>query len=191
MVEDMPANHEIHYFSLNTPYGPCAFAFRKAPFKVCKVFLPGKTESIATKGSGRDSNNRPPDSDEALEVAGRIDRYFKGIPLEVPLKWLEWGPLTELQRAVLTATADIPYGRTASYRDIAGKVARPRAYRFVGTTMALNPFPLIIPCHRVIKSDGRLGRFGGGSALKRQLIQLEKTTTQRIRPVHARVSMNS
>jgi len=60
-----------------------------------------------------------------------------------------------------------------SYRDIAVAVGRPRAYRFVGTTLANNPFPILIPCHRVIRSDGSFGLFGGGSDMKRKLIELE------------------
>jgi methylated-DNA-[protein]-cysteine S-methyltransferase len=60
-----------------------------------------------------------------------------------------------------------------SYKTIAAAVDRPKAYRFVGTTLAINPFPILIPCHRVIRSDGAIGEYGGGSALKKWLIDLE------------------
>jgi len=81
--------------------------------------------------------------------------------------------LTPLQQLVLRATTDIPYGSVRSYKQIAEAIHRPRAYRFVGSTLAKNPFPILIPCHRVIRSDSSLGQFGGGTDLKRELIDLE------------------
>ena len=64
-------------------------------------------------------------------------------------------------------------GELKSYKEIAQTVYRPRAYRFVGAALANNPFPILIPCHRVIRSDGSFGRFGGGTDLKRKFIELE------------------
>lgn len=163
-----------NYFSLNTPYGPSAFVFRKAPFRISRVFLPGQVVALPAGQRGNDLYGNPGESAEAREVARRIEGYFKGGILEVPMKWLELGQLTALQQKVLMATAEIPHGHTVSYGTLAKKIDRPRAYRFVGSTMALNPVPLIIPCHRVIRSNGRIGRFGGGAVLKRELINLEK-----------------
>jgi methylated-DNA-[protein]-cysteine S-methyltransferase len=71
--------------------------------------------------------------------------------------------------------ADIPYGETASYGQVARLSNLPRAARFVGTTMAKNPYPVFIPCHRVIRSDGSIGKFGGGSALKKKMLSLERS----------------
>ena len=86
------------------------------------------------------------------------------------------GGLTRLQQSVLAATADIPYGELRSYKEVAEAVHCPRAYRFVGTTLAKNTFPIVIPCHRVIRSDGSFGQFGGGTDLKRKMIELEAST---------------
>jgi methylated-DNA-[protein]-cysteine S-methyltransferase len=74
---------------------------------------------------------------------------------------------------VLRARAAIPHGTVKTYKDIAIAIDRPWAYRFVGTTLANNPFPGVVPCHRVIRSDSTLGQFGGGTDLKRKLIGLE------------------
>ena len=82
--------------------------------------------------------------------------------------------LTLLQKLVLRATTDIPYGSVRSYKQIAEAIHRPRAYRFVGSTLAKNPFPILIQCHRVIRSDSSLGQFGGGTDLKRKLIEIER-----------------
>ena len=81
--------------------------------------------------------------------------------------------LTELERRVLSATARIPLGQTLSYKELAEKAGCPRACRFVGTTMAKNPFPVIIPCHRVIRSDRTVGKFGGGPEMKRKMKEME------------------
>ncbi|MBU1182307.1 MAG: MGMT family protein [Proteobacteria bacterium] len=87
---------------------------------------------------------------------------------------MDYCNLTELERFVLQATSRIPYGETASYKDIAKAVGRPEACRFVGNTLSKNPFPILIPCHRVIKSDGSCGGFGGGRDLKIKMLALEQ-----------------
>ena len=85
--------------------------------------------------------------------------------------------LTNFQQSVLVATTKIPYGALRSYQAIAVTIGRPRAYRAVGSALAKNPFPILIPCHRVIRSDNSIGQFGGGTALKQRLIELEAKHT--------------
>ncbi|MCH8836554.1 MAG: methylated-DNA--[protein]-cysteine S-methyltransferase, partial [Candidatus Marinimicrobia bacterium] len=67
----------------------------------------------------------------------------------------------------------VPYGQTATYGDIAGRMGRPRAARAVGRAVAANPLAILIPCHRIMGSDGRLTGYGGGLELKRTLLDLE------------------
>jgi len=90
-----------------------------------------------------------------------------------PWEWPDLSGLTALQRSVLYATAAIPYGSVRTYGQVAAAIDRPRACRFVGTTLAKNPYPILIPCHRVIRSDGTTGQFGGGTDLKKRLIERE------------------
>jgi methylated-DNA-[protein]-cysteine S-methyltransferase len=80
---------------------------------------------------------------------------------------------TPFQISVWRALQDIPYGRTSTYADLARRLGRPSAVRAVGAANGRNPIPIIIPCHRVIGSDGRLVGFGGGLAVKRQLLSIE------------------
>ena len=77
------------------------------------------------------------------------------------LKKLANEGLTKFQIEVLLATLKIPKGRTATYKEIARMAGYPRAYRAVGTSLRKNPLPIIIPCHRVIRSDGSLGKYSG------------------------------
>jgi len=81
---------------------------------------------------------------------------------------------TPFQQAVWRAMLAIPYGRTAGYAAIAQRIGRPKAVRAVGTACGANPAPVLIPCHRVIASDGSLGGFGGGLALKRAMLAAEQ-----------------
>ncbi|MEA3438105.1 MAG: MGMT family protein [Thermodesulfobacteriota bacterium] len=93
--------------------------------------------------------------------------------IKPPWEWMDMSGLTKLQQLVLRATADIPSGSVRFYKQIAEAINRPLSYRFVGSTLAKNPFPILIPCHRVIRSDSSLGRFGGGTDLKKELIEME------------------
>ena len=79
---------------------------------------------------------------------------------------------TPFQRKVYEAVARIPYGHTRSYAEIAREVGQPSAVRAVGSANGANPIPLVIPCHRVIASDGKLGGYGGGLPLKAKLLEL-------------------
>jgi methylated-DNA-[protein]-cysteine S-methyltransferase len=102
----------------------------------------------------------------------QLDEYFAGRrrSFEVPL---DWRLARGFRREVLRATARIPYGRTASYREIAGEAGSPRAFRAAGTALARNPLPILVPCHRVLPSGGGLGDYRGGAEAKARLLSLE------------------
>lgn len=85
------------------------------------------------------------------------------------------GGLPPFTRAVLRITAQIPYGEVRSYQWVARRLGNPRATRAVGNALARNPIPIIIPCHRVVRSDGTLGGFALGRDWKRKLLVLEKS----------------
>jgi methylated-DNA-[protein]-cysteine S-methyltransferase len=102
----------------------------------------------------------------------RLRRYFKGEVVSFPDK-LDLEGATAFLQAVWRATHSIPYGEVRSYAWIARSIGKPRACRAVGSAMARNRFPVIVPCHRVVASDGRLGGFSGGLELKKRLLELE------------------
>ncbi|MFH1942641.1 MAG: methylated-DNA--[protein]-cysteine S-methyltransferase, partial [bacterium] len=81
---------------------------------------------------------------------------------------------TDFQKSVWEAVRKVPYGQTRSYGDIAKAIGNPRASRAVGAANGANPIPIIIPCHRIIGSDGSITGFGGGIPLKQKLLNLEK-----------------
>jgi len=108
-----------------------------------------------------------------LDVATRqIDEYFAGRRrlFELPLDYqLSHG----FRRAVLSHLPEIGYGTTASYAAIAAAAGNPKAVRAVGTACATNPLPVVVPCHRVVRSDGTLGQYVGGTDVKKALLMLE------------------
>ena len=79
---------------------------------------------------------------------------------------IDWTLFTPFQREALQAVFRIPYGETRTYIDIAREIDRPHAYRAVGSANAMNPMPIVVPCHRVIGTDGKLHGYGGGEGLK-------------------------
>ena len=105
-----------------------------------------------------------------------IERYFAGEPVAFGLDVDAYAAahgFTAFERDVYRALARVPYGEVASYRDLAREAGRPNAYRAVGSAMARNELPVILPCHRVIKNDGRLGFYGDDPAWKERLLALE------------------
>ena len=102
-----------------------------------------------------------------------FNRYFAGKPLEfaeVPIQ-VDCG--TEFQKQVWNTIQRIPYGKVRSYKWVAGQVGRPKAVRAVGSAVGANPVSILNPCHRVIRSNGALGGYGGGLGRKRLLLALE------------------
>jgi methylated-DNA-[protein]-cysteine S-methyltransferase len=105
----------------------------------------------------------------------RLQAYAAGIPDPLGDIPVDFGPVGDFQRRVLEHCRQIPYGETVSYGDLAAKAGSPRAARAVGNCMAANKTPLLVPCHRVVHSSGRLGSFSapGGVATKRRLLAME------------------
>ena len=106
-----------------------------------------------------------------LEAVSFLKRYFKGEYVSWSGKLIPEG--TIFQRRVWAETAKIPFGETVSYGELAARAGSPRAARAVGSAMANNPLPILVPCHRIICSNGGLGGYGGGLDMKRWLLRHE------------------
>lgn len=106
------------------------------------------------------------------KVAGELDEYFAGRRSEFDLP-LDFQLSHGFRRTVLSQLPGIGYGKTASYAAIAAAAGNPKAVRAVGTACATNPLPVVVPCHRVVRSDGSLGGYAGGVDAKKILLRLE------------------
>ena len=133
---------------------------------------------------GGEAPELTPRQESALERwASALAEYFQGErlcwdPAEIP--WEELG-VREFERAVYEALLAVPPGQTVSYGDLAEMAGYPRAARAVGSAMARNPVPVVIPCHRVIRSDGTLGNYGDDPEWKPRLLEHERAAVQRER----------
>ncbi|MFG3344720.1 methylated-DNA--[protein]-cysteine S-methyltransferase [Streptomyces sp. NPDC048018] len=112
-------------------------------------------------------------SGRLAEPIRQLAAYFDGGLRSFDVK-LDWTLVTGFHRQVLRELADgVPYGSVVGYGDLARRVGQPAAAQAVGAAMGSNPLPLVVPCHRVVGSDGGIGGFGGGLETKRRLLALE------------------
>ena len=112
-------------------------------------------------------------------VIDKIKRYCSGEKVSFAGCKMDWSSLSPFQQKVLKTAMKIPYGSVETYGSLARKIGCPRGSRAVGNALAHNPFPLLIPCHRIIRGDGKPGGFsaGGGVMLKNKLLQMEQLST--------------
>jgi methylated-DNA-[protein]-cysteine S-methyltransferase len=154
---------EIRYRHLATPIG--------------RLLLAGSGEGLLRIEFESGKTNRGPrpewrrDDDCLGGAVEQLRDYFAGRRRDFDLRLDPRG--TEFQLRTWRALRDIPYGATATYADIARAIGKPKAVRAVGAANGRNPLPIVVPCHRVIGSDGSLTGFGGGTDVKRKLLQLE------------------
>lgn len=142
---------------------------------IVRVILPAEDpdeilEDLARRISVRILRTSTP---TITQVRRELDEYFDGHRrrFDVPL---DWALTRAFRRDVLRATAQIPYGQTSSYRQVATAAGSPKAVRAAGSAVANNPLPILVPCHRVLRTDGGIGQYLGGPAAKTQLLTLEK-----------------
>ena len=151
------------YFSLvDTSFGHIGIVYRDTVnTRIVDIFLPRTKEDVlrALKFQYPEAQLHSPDSLGLLP--GMFVDYFDGTPVKFPMDVLDLSICYPFQIEVLKAEWSIPYGNVAFYRTVAEKIGS-TAYRAVGNALARNPFPLIIPCHRAIRSDRTLGGFQGG-----------------------------
>ena len=133
----------------------------------------GGTEEAYVAGLKHTWGLRPLRDDDTLaEVTTQVHDYLSGKRQDFDLR-LDMSSLSEFQSQVLGATMAIPRGQTRTYRFLAESLGKPAAVRAVGGVQAANPIPIVIPCHRVVGSNGSLTGYGGGIEMKVALLRLE------------------
>ena len=162
---------DVGYRTIDSPVGPLLIAATAKG--LVRVAYGCEDHAKVLEHLARDLSPRILHAPARLDSAAKeIDEYFagrrQGFDLAVDLS-LARG----FRRLVLTRLRAIGYGRTASYAAIAGAAGNPKAVRAVGTACATNPIPIVVPCHRVVRSDGSIGQYVGGVDAKKTLLTLE------------------
>lgn len=163
---------DLAYEDHESPLGVLRIAATQAG--IVRVVLPAEDtgEALERLAGAVSARVLRVDTSALTDARRELDEYFDGRrrTFGVPL---DWALTRAFRREVLRATAAIPYGATASYRQVATDAGSPNAVRAAGTALATNPLPILVPCHRVVKSDGGLGRYLGGVETKARLLALE------------------
>ena len=157
------AESTVYFTSFESPVG--------------SLLLAGDRKSLRQVSFANSKHSASPRSDwkqnraAFTEVIRQLQAYFRGELKEFDLPLAMEG--TEFQLHVWHELRAIPYGETISYAQLAVRVGNPKAVRAVGLANGSNPIPIIVPCHRVIGSNGSLTGFGGGLSMKKKLLELE------------------
>ncbi|NLE07871.1 MAG: methylated-DNA--[protein]-cysteine S-methyltransferase [Dehalococcoidales bacterium] len=160
----------MEYRTFETAFGIMAIA--AAGNGLAAVALPCDSEQDALSQIDRVIRGSSPSENLMPELIDLLKRYFKGERVAFDVK-LDFSGATDFQRRVWQAARRIPYGESRSYGWVAAQAKNPRASRAAGNALGRNPFPVIVPCHRVIAGDGTIGGFSSGLAMKRRLLALE------------------
>lgn len=170
----------IRYRDLDSPAGTIRLVARGTYFsQLVLPFRRHRGELIPLPAAPHDWHAEPTLLNGLVE---QLHAYFAG-----ELKQFEWGSFglprhfsgTAFQQQVWASLERIPYGQTCSYGDLAKAIGKPAAVRAVGAANGANPYSILIPCHRVIASNGKLQGYGGGLEMKQQLLNLERQVLAR------------
>jgi methylated-DNA-[protein]-cysteine S-methyltransferase len=168
---------DIAYATLDSPLGTLLVAVTPKGLVRLAYLDGGEEEADVLEQLAADVSPRVLASPRKLDEPRReLDQYFNGRrrQFDVPLDW----QLTRgFARRVLEATARIPFGATATYKQVATEAGSPRGFRAAGNALGSNPIPIIVPCHRILHSGGGLGGYTGGLDRKRVLLAVEGSTT--------------
>lgn len=161
---------DYHYFVGTTHFGDFIIIWRNNVVpKVNRILLLGNQEKLKSQYP-----HATPSSTELIrKLAADIVRFLGGEDVVFDLGLVDLDLCSDFQRRVILAEYGIPRGWVSTYSRIAKYLGMPHASRAVGRALATHPFPIIIPCHRAVRSDGGLGGYQGGASMKKRLLEME------------------
>ena len=167
--------NKLSYTTFRTKLG--WFGFCSTEDALLRACLPCKTQDQANQYLLSRLENAKKAPMLNLPLQDKICSYFDGSKVHFTDVQVDLSGLTDFQQQILRTLRTISYGNKTTYADLAKTARRPKAVRAVGGVMAANPLPLILPCHRVLRTDGKLGGFSaqGGTDMKQRMLELEKS----------------
>ncbi len=162
---------DVAYTTMDSPFGTLLLAV--TPRGLVRIGMPNQDADELLEDLAARVSPRVLESPLRLDQVRRdLDLYFDGKRTDFDLP-LDWRLSKDFRRSVLRAIARIPYGQTRSYMEVAASAGNERAVRAAGTACGSNPIPIVVPCHRVLRTGGALGGYGGGLPMKESLLKLE------------------
>jgi methylated-DNA-[protein]-cysteine S-methyltransferase len=161
-----------YYRILQTPFGEIGLVWTETAtaFRLRRIFLPLPDGTVIDRVTEAFPYAAARNAADADKFSNSLIQAIQGQSADFNFDILDLNPATPFQRSVLSRCFLIPRGRVITYGTLASATGTPRGARAIGMVMAGNPFPLIIPCHRVVRADRSLGGFGGGLAMKKALL---------------------
>ena len=165
----------LFYTTFPSNYGDFTIVWKEYDSNVLiqRIFLSDKKLGSEEKVAEAFQNINLKSSSAIDKQGKKIQQYLKGEEVDFDLKLLDFNRCSEIQKKVLIAEYNIPRGWISTYKRIANHIGIVNGARVVGNSLAKNPFPIFIPCHRAIRSNGELGGYQGGLSMKRALLDLE------------------
>ena len=179
-----PIPERLHYSLADTSYGEMAIVWEAGePLTVVRILLPSRRGELGTGYPQATESTDIAISDLAVDIA----RFLEGEDVTFSLDLMDLDQCSPFQRGVILAEYGVPRGYVTTYGRLARHVGAPRASRAAGRALATNPFPIVIPCHRAVRSDGSLGGYQGGVEMKARLLEMEGVQVEQGRVLMNRV----
>lgn len=163
---------DVAYATVDSPLGPLVVA--STPHGLARVaYTQSESQDDVLEDMARRLSPRMLEAPGRLDDARReLDEYFEGRRTDFELP-IDWALTTGFTTRVLQATAEVGFGHTTTYTEMATRAGNPRAVRAAGNSLGSNPMPIVVPCHRVLRRGGALGGYTGGLERKEFLLRLE------------------
>jgi methylated-DNA-[protein]-cysteine S-methyltransferase len=174
----------LHYSLVDTSYGEITVIWEAGePLRAVRILLPSRRGELGTVYPQATESTDSEISDLTEDIA----RFLEGEDVVFNLDLMDLDQCSQFQRSVILAEYGVPRGYVTTYGRLARQVGAPRASRAAGRALATNPFPIVIPCHRAVRSNGSLGGYQGGVEMKARLLEMEGVQVERGRVLMNRV----
>ncbi|TKJ23901.1 MAG: 6-O-methylguanine DNA methyltransferase [Promethearchaeota archaeon Loki_b32] len=165
----------MEYSTFSSPFDTFTIVWKEtsSDLKLQRIFLSDPEQKSEEKAQGSFKRIELGTSHLITALCEKIQGFLKGEEVDFELELVDFTKCSEIQEKVLLAEFRVPRGWVSTYKRIANQIGVNNGARVVGNCLAKNPFPIIIPCHRAIKTDGNLGGYQGGIKMKRALLEME------------------
>jgi methylated-DNA-[protein]-cysteine S-methyltransferase len=165
----------MRYYLVSSHFGELGLVWQEtvSGSQIQQVFIPSLNDSVEMKITGMYPEAQPDSTPLLQSIADQMRNFLAGENIRFDLNWINLKQCSSFQTRVLLAECEIPRGWVSTYGRIAARLGILGGARAVGNALARNPFPIIIPCHRVVRANGDLGGYQGGTEMKLTLLRNE------------------